>query len=112
MRKVVFLPLILWLGTQALAQDLTPAQQQQMLNDLQEMKAKVQALESKGASGGGLKKVNYEEETSDQKKTPGEPEGATLSAEEQQKIMEQINGIKAKQLEANETLKELDKDDE
>lgn len=88
------------------AQELTPEQQRQLLKDVQALKAKVNALEGKSASG--LKKVNYENETSETKSTTST--GPSLSTEEQKKIMDEIGALKVKQEEAQKMLDELDQE--
>ena len=60
----------------------------------------------------GLKKVSYENETADQN-SPNNPEKseATLSPEQLEKIKLEIEQIKAKQIESQQALDELDKEE-
>lgn len=107
-----FLMVLLFSGL-ARAQGLTPEQQQQLLNEVQQMKSRLNTLENKG-SGGGLKKVNYQDQTSDTKSPPdgGQSQGAALSAEDQKKLMQDLETIKAKQADSQKILDKLDKEDE
>lgn len=57
----------------------------------------------------GLKKVNYQDETSDKKDEGASSPG--LSPEEAQKLTDNINALKAKQAESQKALDELDNDE-
>ena len=61
----------------------------------------------------GLKKVNYKELTVDSQPSTVEAGagGTILSPEENKKLLEQIEVIKAKQAESQKILEELDKDE-
>lgn len=109
------------------AQNLTAEEQRQMLQDMQAMKQKINQLEAKqGASSAspaasGLKKVNYADETAEKKDNGAPPAtdgglgaaaGASLSAEQQKKLLDDINVLKAKQEESRKVLEELEKEEE
>jgi hypothetical protein len=87
----------------AFSQDLTPEEQRK----LQENKAPT-----------GLKKVNYENETSDKQEgaTGKDKETAadmpSLSSEQSEKLKTDVETLKLKQNEANKLLEELDKEEE
>lgn len=62
------------------------------------------------ASAEGLKKVNYQNETSDTK-SQSSPEAGSLSAEDAKKMMADIEVIKKKQAEQQKALEELEKEE-
>jgi|LauGreDrversion4_2_1035121.scaffolds.fasta_scaffold1226711_2 hypothetical protein len=87
------------------AQTLTAEEKSQILKDVQVLKDKVQKLEDI-PSPGGLKKVNYENETKNQNKdTP------QLSDEEKGNLIRDLDAYKQKQIESQKILDELDKDE-
>ena len=61
----------------------------------------------------GLKKVDYQNKTTETQTSPSNGSDALsgLSPEEQKKLLENIETIKAKQLESQKILEELDKDE-
>lgn len=61
------------------------------------------------AQSTGLKKVNYQDETSDKKEEGGD--SASLSAEESKKLTDNIDIIKLKQAEAQKALDDMDEDE-
>ncbi len=96
------------------AQNLSAEEQRKLVEDMRVMKEKMDKLESKqGSAPSGLKKVNYQDETSE-KKTEASPSasGASMTPEQTKKLMEDINSIKAKQAESQKILDELDKEDQ
>ena len=108
------LTVLLLASSYSFAQNLTPEQQQQLLNDVAALKNKVNSLESKGGGSTGLKKVNFENATSETKSAApaAAPEaGPAMSAAEQAKLMEQIKVIKANQEDSKKLLEQLDKED-
>ena len=62
------------------------------------------------AEDGGLKKVNYADETSDAHMTPGKPEEGALTPEQSKQLMLDVEKIKKNKAEAEEYLKELDEE--
>lgn len=67
-------------------------------------------LSANSFAEGGLKKVNYQNETSDSKSQVS-PESSGLSPEDAKKMMAEIEVIKQKQAEQQKALEELDKEE-
>lgn len=109
--KPIFLLIVLLSATSVFAQNLSPEQQQKLLNDVEQMKAQLNKLEKKPT--GGLKKVNYQNETSE-KLSPSLSESATqsptLTPEQSAELLKNIESIKSQQAESKKTLDELDKE--
>lgn len=108
MPKLLTLLVLIWVA-QLQAQNLTPEEQRQLLNDVKDMKAKINKLEGKSEPT-GLKRVNYENATSESKEASTAP-AASLSPEDSKKLMDDISAIKLKQIESQKILEELDKDE-
>jgi hypothetical protein len=112
MKKMICLILLLCANF-SVAQNLTPEEQQKLLNDVQEMKAKMNSLESKET--GGLKKVNYQSETTEKTSTPtsGASPGveSALTPEQQKKLLEDLAVLKKRQEESKKALEQLDNDE-
>jgi len=85
------------------SQNLSSEEQKKILNDLREMKEKINRLENKSPSG--LKKTNYANETTDKN------EEASASPEDTKKLMNDLNAVKLKQAESQKILDELEKDE-
>jgi hypothetical protein len=105
-----------FLSFQIFAQNLSPEEQRQMVEDMKLMKEKMNRLENKSAPATGLKTVNYKDETAEKSKSGSQAEapsaaGASLTAEQTKKLLEDINTIKANQDESQKILDELEKED-
>ncbi len=108
------LAVLIFFSFTAGAQNLSPEEQRQLLNDVKEMKEKVNKLEGQKSAPTGLKRVNYENETSEKKEdtsTSGAAPSASLSEADSKKLQEELEIIKRKQAESQKILDQMDKDE-
>ena len=107
--------LITILCTQSIANPaLTPAEQQELLRSVKELQAEVSALkkEVKANEASGLKVQDYKNESTDSETRGlmGATSGPQLSSEESKQLMKILEEAKAKSLENQKILLEIEKE--
>jgi hypothetical protein len=111
--------MLILLMSSAFAENLTPEQQKQMLEDMRVMKERLDHLEknkSAPAAPSGLKTTNYQDATTETKTSPIAGSGVDetspeLSAEQSKKLMEDVANLKKNQAESQKVLDEMENED-
>ena len=98
------------LSSSTFAQNLSPEEQRILLNDVKELKAKVQKLES-GKTQKGLKTVDYAGGTTETASGPASPATPSLTPEQTRLLMETLTKAKGHQAEQEKALKELENEE-
>ena len=105
-----FLLCSLLTAASSFAQNLTPEEQRKLLNDVKDLKAKVQKLES-GKTQKGLKTVDYEGGTTETATQASSPAAPSLTPEQTRQMMEVLQKAKAHQAEQEKALRELENEE-
>jgi hypothetical protein len=94
------------------AQNLSPAEQRQLLNDVKELKNKVHKLEAeKSNSNKGLKTIDYNGGTTERTNSSTTPAAPTLSSEQTQELMHTLQKAKAHQEAQIKALEDLENEE-
>ena len=93
------------------SQNLTPEEQQKLLQDVKLLKDKVNTLEAEKKTSSGLKTTDYNSNTTVVATTPGPAPAPELTAEQMKEMMDSLQKAKSHQDEQQKTLKEIDNED-
>ncbi len=107
------LTLMLIMTGSVFAQNLSPAEQKQLLSDVKELKNKVNKLEAE-KSPKGLKTIDYRggtTEASTNAAAPSAPATPSLTPEQTQEFMQVLQKAKAQQEAQNKALQELENEE-
>jgi hypothetical protein len=107
------LALFLLITGSVFAQDLSPEEQKQLLNDVKELKNKVNKLEAE-KSPKGLKTIDYKGGTTEaatNAAAPSAPAAPSLTPEQTQEFMQVLQKAKAQQEAQNKALQEIENEE-
>jgi hypothetical protein len=107
-----FLVIMFLIAGTCFAQNLSPAEQRQLFNDVKELKNKVNKLEAEKAnSSKGLKTIDYNGGTTEKSTSSTTPATPTLTPEQTKELMQTLQKAKSHQEAQMKALEELENEE-
>lgn len=108
-----FFALMFLMSAQTFAQNLSPAEQRQLLNDVKELKNKVNKLEAEKSNSpkSGLKTIDYQNGTTEKASSATAPAAPSLTPEQTKEFMQTLQKAKAQQEAQAKALEELENEE-